>query len=121
MNDEQRKIIISEYRQDTSGEDHQVPLSPVNRWLTYAMLVPVLVVLVLIGIFFFAAFLALIAIAVVVVGIRFWWLHRKYQQAAQQYDEGGTHTHEKESTKVNIEDAQIIEERESYQTHKPRQ
>ena len=120
MNDEQRKIIISEYRQDTSGEYHQVPLSPVNRWLTYAMLVPVLVVLVLIGIFFFAAFLALIAIAVVVVGIRFWWLHRKYQQAAQQYDEGGTHTHEKESNNVNIEDAQIIEERESYQTHKPR-
>ncbi len=120
MNDERRKIIISEYRQDASGEYHQVPLSPVNRWLTYAMLVPVLVVLVLIGIFFFAAFLALLAIAVVVVGLRFWWLHRKYQQTTQQFDEGGTRTHEKESS-VNIEDAQIIEERESYQPHRPRQ
>ncbi len=120
MNDEHRKIIISEYRQDASGEYHQVPLSPVNRWLTYAMLVPVLVVLVLIGIFFFAAFLALLAIAVVVVGLRFWWLHRKYQQTAQQFDEGGTRAHEKESS-VNIEDAQIVEERESYQPHRPRQ
>lgn len=115
MNDEQRKIIISkvsEYRQNESGEYQQVPISPVNRWITYAMLIPAVVVLILIGIFFFAAFLALLAVAVAVVGTRFWWLRRKYEHATQQRDDSKRQTDDGQTTV--IEDAQIIEETEVY-------
>lgn len=121
MNDEQRKIIInkvSEYRQNESGEYQQVPISPVNRWITYAMLIPVVVVLVLIGIFFFAAFLALLAVAIAVVGIRFWWLRRKYESDTQQHDDLKQQTDDGQT--IIIEDAQIIEETEVHRT-KPKQ
>ena len=77
MNDEERRIIISKmsgYRQNESGEYERVPVSPVNRWITYAILIPVVTALAMIGVFFFAAFLALLAVAVVVIGIRFWRL-----------------------------------------------
>ncbi len=113
MNDEQRKIIISkasEYRQNGSEEYQQVPISPVSRWITYALLIPIVVVLILIGIFFFAAFLALLAVAVAVVGIRFWWLHRKYAHATQQRDDLERQTDNGQT--ITIEDAQIIEETE---------
>lgn len=55
MNDEERKIIISkvsEYRQNESGEFHRVPVSPVNRWITIAILIPVVALMVILGIFF---------------------------------------------------------------------
>ena len=110
MSDEERKIIISrvsEYRQNESGEFQRVPVSPVNRWLTYAILIPVVIIMAILGIFFFAAFLALLAVAVVVVGIRFWWLHRKYENTMQQSGEDQT---------VIIEDAQIIEETDAHRT-----
>ena len=110
MSDEERKIIISrvsEYRQDESGEFHRVPVSPLNRWLTYAILIPVVILMAILGIFFFAAFLALLAVAVVVVGIRFWWLRRKYENTMQQSGEDQT---------VIIEDAQIIEETDVHRT-----
>ncbi len=113
MNDEQKKIIInkiSEFHQNESGEYQRTPVSPVNRWITYAMLVPIVAVLVLIGIFFFAAFLALLAIAIVVIGIRFWWLRRKYTHTMQQYENSKQHTDNDQT--VIIEDAQIIEETE---------
>jgi len=75
MNDEDRKIIISkvsEYRQNESGEYHRVPpISPVNRWITIAILIPVVALMAVLGVFFFAAFLALLVVAVVVVRIRF--------------------------------------------------
>lgn len=114
MSDEERKIIISrvsEYRQDESGEFHRVPVSPLNRWLTYAILIPVVILMAILGIFFFAAFLALLAVAVVVVGIRFWWLRRKYENAMQQSGEANRQS-EADHT-VIIEDAQIIEETEA--------
>ncbi|MBV6447464.1 hypothetical protein [Nitrosomonas sp.] len=110
MSDEERKIIISrvsEYRQNESGEYQRVPVSPVNRWLTYAILIPVVIIMAILGIFFFAAFLALLAVAVVVVGIRFWWLRRKYENTMQQSGEDQT---------VIIEDAQIIEETDVHRT-----
>ena len=111
MSDEERKIIISrvsEYRQDESGGYQRVPVSPLNRWLTYAILIPVVIIMVILGVFFFAAFLALLAVAVVVVGIRFWWLRRKYENAMQHSGEANRQS-EAEQT-VIIEDAQIIEE-----------
>ena len=113
MNDEEKKIIISrisEYRQNESGEFQRTPVSPLNRWLTYAMLISVVVVMVFAGIFFFAAFLALVALAVVVVGIRFWWLRHKYEKAMQQ----SNNINRQSATDQTefIEDAQIIEETE---------
>lgn len=113
MNDEEKKIIISrisEYRQNESGEFQRTPVSPLSRWLTYAMLIPVAVVMVFAGIFFFAAFLALVALAVMVVGIRFWWLRRKYEKAMQHPDNINRQSATDE-TEI-IEDAQIIEETE---------
>ena len=117
MSDEERKIIISrvsEYRQDESGEFHRVPVSPLNRWLTYAILIPVVILMAILGIFFFAAFLALLAVAVVVVGIRFWWLRRKYENAMQQSGEANRQS-EADHT-VIIEDAQIIKETDVHRT-----
>ncbi|MBY0498740.1 MAG: hypothetical protein K2P74_03865 [Nitrosomonas sp.] len=113
MNDEEKKIIISrisEYRQNESGEFQRTPVSPLNRWLTYAMLIPVVVVMVFAGIFFFAAFLALVALAVVVVGIRFWWLRRKYEKGMQHSNDMNRQS-AVNPTEI-IEDAQIIEETE---------
>lgn len=113
MNDEEKKIIISrvsEYRQNESGEYERVPVSPVNRWITYAILIPVVAFMALIGVFFFAAFLALLAVAVVVIGIRFWWLRRKFENATQQPDDLNREA-EADQT-IIIEDAQIIEETE---------
>lgn len=114
MSDDDRKIIISRisgYRQDESGEFHRAPVSPVNRWLTYAILIPVVIIMAILGIFFFAAFLALLAVAVVVVGIRFWWLRRKYENTMQQSGEANRQSDGASQT-VIIEDAQIIEETE---------
>ncbi|MEK6686684.1 MAG: hypothetical protein AABY99_09905 [Pseudomonadota bacterium] len=117
MNDEEKKIIISrvsEYRQNESGEYERVPVSPVNRWITFAILIPVVAFMALIGVFFFAAFLALLAVAVVVIGIRFWWLRRKFENATQQPDDLNREA-EADQT-IIIEDAQIIEETEIHRT-----
>lgn len=124
MNDEEKKIIISrvsEYRQNESGEYERVPVSPVNRWITFAILIPVVAFMALIGVFFFAAFLALLAVAVVVIGIRFWWLRRKFENATQQPDDLNREA-EADQT-IIIEDAQIIEETEIHRTEqkKPKQ
>lgn len=122
MNDDDRKVIIykvSEYHQTESGEPRHTPVSPVNRWLSYAIMIPVVVVLVLIGIFFFAAFFALVAVLVAVLAIRFWWMRRKIEQAMQQSEDMVKQT-ESDQTAI-IEDAQIIEETEKRETtHKNR-
>lgn len=117
MNDEEKKIIISriaDYRQNESGEYQRAPVSPLNRWLTYAMLIPVVVIMVFAGIFFFAAFLALVAVAVVAVGIRFWWLRRKYEKTMQA--SGDVNRQSGTDQTVIIEDAHIIEESEAPHT-----
>jgi|CXWL01.1.fsa_nt_gi cytochrome c biogenesis protein ResB len=118
MNDEERKIIISkvsEYRQNESGEYHRVPpISPVNRWITIAILIPVVALMAVLGVFFFAAFLALLVVAVVVVGIRFWWLRRKFENATQQPNDINRQAEANQT--VIIEDAQIIEETEVHRT-----
>lgn len=117
MNDEERKIIvskISEYRQNESGEFHRVPVSPVNRWITIAILIPVVALMAVLGVFFFAAFLALLAVAVVVVGIRFWWLRRKFENTMQQPD--NINRQGETDRTIIVEDAQIIEETEVHRT-----
>lgn len=116
MNDEQRKIIIdrvSEFHRTDEHESSPPPLSPLNRWMTYLMLIPIVVVMVMIGMFFFAAFLALLAVAIVVIGIRFWWVRRQYEQARQRADDV-SRSNEGDAS-IIIEDAQIIEETNTYQ------
>jgi len=45
-----------------------------KRWMTYLVLIPILILLSIFGVFFFAVFFALFAIAAAGFGIRFWWL-----------------------------------------------
>lgn len=122
MNDEERKIIInrvSEFHRNKSGDYERVPVSPVNRWITYAILIPIVVVLMLVGVFFFAALLALLAVAVMVIGIRFWWFHRKFQNVTQQPDDLSRQTNADQT--IIIEDAQIIEETETHRVKPKKQ
>ena len=122
MNDEERKIIIdrvSEFHRNKSNEYERVPVSPISRWIIYAILIPVVVVLMLIGVFFFAAFLALLAVAVVVIGIRFWWFNRKFQNVTQQPDDLSRQTDADQT--IIIEDAQIIEETETHRGKQKKQ
>ncbi len=122
MNDDERKVIIykvSEYRQAGSDESQRTPLPPVNRWLSYAIMIPVVVVLVLIGTFFFAAFFALAAVLVAVLAVRFWWLRRKIEHDMRQSADMTQKSETDQS--IIIEDAQIIEETETRETeHKSR-
>ncbi|MEK6735416.1 MAG: hypothetical protein AABY47_02500 [Pseudomonadota bacterium] len=119
MSDEQKKIIISRisgYRQNESGEFERVPISPVNRWIALAILIPVIALMAVLGVFFFAAFMALLAVAAVVIGVRFWWLRRKFENETQQ--PGGSSRQTETDRAIIIEDAQIIEETEIHRTKK---
>ena len=107
--DENDRIIIKRIsRQGSTGgsEGETVHVfrvgggSPGKRWLTYLLLAPFLIIMAVLGIFFFTAFLALFAVAAIGFGIRLWWLRRKLQQSADA----------EEAQYVDIEDAQIIEE-----------
>jgi hypothetical protein len=72
-----------------------------GRWLGYLFLVPVFIVMAVLGIFFFTAFLALFAVAAAGLGLRLWWLRRKLRKSAE----------EEEGEYAVIEDAEIVEER----------
>ncbi len=108
MNDDDRRIIITkiyEDRQTDSSFNQRMAHSPVNRWVAVLVLIPILIIMAILGAFFFAAFLALFAIAAGVIGARIWWLRRKLRKTTQA-DEGDH---------VIIEDAQIIEETKTKQ------
>lgn len=107
--DENDRIIIKRIsRQGNAGgpEDETVHIfragggSPGKRWLTYLLLAPFLIIMVVLGIFFFTAFLALFAVAAVGFGLRLWWLRRKLRKSMDA----------EEAPYVVIEDAEIIEE-----------
>jgi len=48
-----------------------------NRWLTYLIGVPLIAAVMLLGVFFFAAFLGLFAAVLAIAAIRIWWLRRQ--------------------------------------------
>jgi Flp pilus assembly protein TadB len=109
MKDDERKIIISkisEYRQTESPFNQGMPGSTVNRWVAILVFIPVLIIMAVLGAFFFAAFLALFVIAAGVLGARLWWLRRKLRKGTYTQAEKG----EREGDSVIIEDVQIIEE-----------
>jgi len=73
------KIIVkkaSGFKEKNSHEGMNASLTT-KRWMTYLVLIPILILLAILGIFFFAAFLAIFTIAAVGFGIRFWWLKRE--------------------------------------------
>ena len=114
--DENDRIIIKRLSRhgNTGGpEDETVHIfragggSPGKRWLTYLLLAPFLIIMVVLGIFFFTAFLALFAVAAVGFGLRLWWLRHKLRKTM---DAEETQMDVEEAEYVVIEDAEIIEE-----------
>lgn len=101
--DDEKRIIIDkayEYRTTDSPEDGRIPVTSVNRWVVYLTLIPVVIIMAVLGAFFFAALLAIFAIAAVVFGMRIWWLRRKFRNKMPASEKGDY---------VVIEDAEIIE------------
>ena len=100
--DDNRKIIIrhiSRHANTGAAEERIVHVSPIRRWLLYLVLVPGIVILAALGMFFFAVFLGLFAIAAAGFWLRLWWLRRKLQQSVAAA----------EGEYQVIEDAEIIE------------
>lgn len=109
MNNDQRRVIIerilSGYRRPSAQDGS--PASPVSRWSIYLMLIPTIALVAVLGVFFFAAFLALFAIVATGLGLRLWWMKRK----AQQFKPTSSPTQGRHHVSMdNIEDAQIIDE-----------
>ena len=84
-----------------ASEERFVRVSPINRWLLYLVLVPGIIILAALGMFFFAVFLGLFAIAAAGFWLRLWWIRRKL--------EGPVAAAVVENEYQVIEDAEIIE------------
>ncbi|MEI8384405.1 MAG: hypothetical protein WCF51_00390 [Nitrosomonadaceae bacterium] len=82
-----------------TSEERSIQVSPMNRWLLYLVLVPGIIILAVLGMFFFAVFLGLFAVAAAGFWLRLWWLRRKLEGPAAAV----------ESEYQVIEDAEIIE------------
>ena len=96
-----RRVVRNEETGATEDEIfHTSPPGPATRWLTYLLLVPLLIIMMVLGIFFFTAFLALFAIAAAGIAFRVWWLRRKLRESMQT----------PEAEYRVIEDAEIVEE-----------
>jgi Flp pilus assembly protein TadB len=107
MRDDYRKIIIRRiiHQGQADPADKSLNTSPANRWLFYLTLIPAVIVVVVLGAFFFSIVLALFTAVAAAVGVRLWWLRRKLRQ---------TMTAEAERNDEIIEDAEIIEIREDH-------
>ncbi|PTN13119.1 hypothetical protein [Nitrosomonas aestuarii] len=113
MNDEQRRIIIrriSGYGQAGSDSQDRGSVSSINRWVALAIMIPVLALMAVLGVFFFTIFVALFSIIAVVVGVRIWWLRRKFQRAMEQANTDHSGQAAQSSESIIVEDAEIIEE-----------
>ncbi|MGG7054400.1 hypothetical protein [Nitrosomonas sp. ANs5] len=107
MHDDYRKIIIRRVIYDKQGDaqDNQSPgASPANRWAFYLTLIPVAIVVVVLGAFFFSIVLALFVAVATVVGARLWWLRRKLRRSM----------HAQSADSEIIEDAEIVEIKEDH-------
>ncbi|MDT8363346.1 MAG: hypothetical protein RQ714_01680 [Nitrosomonas sp.] len=105
MQNDYRKIIIKriihEQQSGTNGDD-PLKSSPANRWVFYLTLIPVVIVVMVLGAFFFSVVLALFVAVATVIGARIWWLRRKLRRAMRE-------TTETTDSGI-IEDAQIVDE-----------
>lgn len=105
MRDDYQKIIIRRIIRDQQhGVNGEGPFKTpaVNRWVFYLMLIPIVIVVMVLGAFFFSVVLALFAAVATAIGARIWWLRRKLRRAMRETAET---THDE-----TIEDAQIIDE-----------
>ena len=111
MDDNNRIIIRRISRRGTSEDGLHIfdTGSTGSRWLSYLLFAPVLIVMAILGIFFFTAFLALFAVAAAGLGFRLWWLRRKLSQEAKASEEAETAEKTAGDHSI-IEDAEIIEE-----------
>ncbi|MCC6924122.1 MAG: hypothetical protein IT525_13860 [Nitrosomonas sp.] len=120
MNDEHRKIIIrkiSSYEQQGTGSPDGPPPPPINRWVALIIMIPVLALLAVLGVFFFTIFVALFSLIAVIIGLRIWWLRRKFRQNMQETgatpddrQQGYNAPTDQYSRTDRVEDAEIIEE-----------
>jgi apolipoprotein N-acyltransferase len=107
MNEDNRIVIRRVTRNRRTGAPEEEILfgsgrrGAGGRWLSYLFLVPVFIVMAVLGIFFFTAFLALFAVVAAGLGFRLWWLRRKLRKSME----------EEEGEYAVIEDAEIVEER----------
>jgi hypothetical protein len=104
--DDNNKIVIKRITRNEktgSAEEtvHFIRPSRAGRWLVYLLLIPAFMIMAVLGVFFFSAFLALFAVAAAAFGFRVWWLRRKMRQSADA----------SEGEYLVIEDAEIVEER----------
>ena len=86
------RIIVKKtpgYEDNNAQERESVPLAT-KRWVSYLILIPILIVVAIFGVFFFAAFLALFAIAAIGFGLRFWWLKRELSKSMSSDNMVGT-------------------------------
>ena len=75
-----RSILFSTTRTPANRATRKlqfVRLFRLNRWLTFLIVVPVIVAITLLALFFFAAFLGLFAAVLAVAALRVWWLRRE--------------------------------------------
>ena len=104
--DDNNKIVIKRItrnEQTGSAEEtvHFIRPSRAGRWLVYLLLIPAFMIMAVLGVFFFTAFLALFALAAAALWFRLWWLRRKMDQSKEA----------SEGEYLVIEDAEIVEER----------
>ena len=64
-------------RNGAGSYDASVHLSPVQRWSRYVLAVPLALLGVVVTIFFFSAFLALVLMVGGALGIWMWWVRRQ--------------------------------------------
>lgn len=114
--DDHRIIIRRIVRDDKTGssEDsaHVFRSRPASRWLSYLLLVPAFIIMAILGIFFFTAFLALFAVVAAGVGLRLWWLQRELRKSASAAEPA-------EGEYRVIEDAEIVEEKSTRASGEP--
>ena len=120
MNDENRKIIIrkiSSYEQQGTDSPGAPPPSPINRWVALIIMIPVLALLAVLGVFFFTIFVALFSLIAIIIGLRIWWLRRKFRRHMQETgatpddrQQGYNAPTDQYSRADRVEDAEIIEE-----------
>lgn len=91
MNENWKIIVKKASGFEERNSQEEMNASPTTkRWMTYLVLIPILILLAILGIFFFAAFLALFAIAAAGFGIRFWWLKRELAKSVGSESPVGT-------------------------------
>lgn len=87
------KIIVKNmpgYERDNTHQEGNNESHYSKRWVTYLILIPLVILMVIFGIFFFAAFLALFSIVAVGFGLRLWWLRRKLIKSMSSGNAAGT-------------------------------